>query len=84
MIFKSLFTLIYYAGLIAIIAVLALIGLLFYQRSQIASLRKLQNTNEKNPNKIRLAFFHPKCNAGGGGEKVLWYGRKSYEEIFSR
>ena len=22
--------------------------------------------------KIKVAFFHPYCNAGGGGEKVLW------------
>lgn len=23
-------------------------------------------------NKVTVAFFHPYCNAGGGGEKVLW------------
>lgn len=23
-------------------------------------------------NKTRVAIFHPYCNAGGGGEKVLW------------
>ncbi|KAL7648301.1 UNVERIFIED_CONTAM: hypothetical protein RMT77_000207 [Armadillidium vulgare] len=25
-----------------------------------------------NPEKLNIAFFHPYCNAGGGGERVLW------------
>lgn len=34
----------------------------------------IQNFTAKNkkPNVISVAFFHPYCNAGGGGERVLW------------
>nr|XP_022910599.1 GDP-Man:Man(3)GlcNAc(2)-PP-Dol alpha-1,2-mannosyltransferase [Onthophagus taurus] len=29
-------------------------------------------SRKKDRSKLRVAFFHPYCNAGGGGEKVLW------------
>lgn len=30
------------------------------------------NKKRKNPTEFSIAFFHPYCNAGGGGERVLW------------
>ncbi|KAJ3764017.1 mannosyltransferase [Lentinula raphanica] len=34
---------------------------------------KLQTANRRNSDSQRLVgFFHPYCNAGGGGERVLW------------
>lgn len=36
---------------------------------------RIRFRNKKNQNadgKLKVAFFHPYCNAGGGGEKVLW------------
>ncbi|KAM3956342.1 ALG11 alpha-1,2-mannosyltransferase [Aphomia sociella] len=36
--------------------------------------RKLQRRNRDGAN---IAFFHPYCNAGGGGERVLWVAIKA-------
>ncbi|RHZ89423.1 hypothetical protein Glove_14g13 [Diversispora epigaea] len=35
----------------------------------------------KNP--LLLGFFHPYCNAGGGGERVLWTAIRSIQEKYS-
>lgn len=40
-----------------------------YGRSRLPYLRQ-PDTNGKVP--IVVGFFHPYCNAGGGGERVLW------------
>lgn len=32
---------------------------------------------------IVVAFFHPYCNAGGGGERVLWCGIRSLQRRYS-
>ncbi|XP_067134862.1 GDP-Man:Man(3)GlcNAc(2)-PP-Dol alpha-1,2-mannosyltransferase [Centruroides vittatus] len=37
---------------------------------------------EENPDKISVAFFHPYCNAGGGGERVLWIAIKALQEKY--
>ena len=34
--------------------------------------RHKQPINIHNKRPIRIAFFHPYCNGGGGGERVLW------------
>lgn len=34
-------------------------------------------------NKLKVAFFHPYCNAGGGGEKVLWVGLQELQKRYS-
>jgi alpha-1,2-mannosyltransferase len=39
----------------------------FYLRSKC---RRLKEKN--NAAKLQVGIFHPYCNAGGGGEKVLW------------
>lgn len=36
--------------------------------------RKLQRRKRDGAN---VAFFHPYCNAGGGGERVLWVAIKA-------
>jgi len=60
-------TLFTYAVILALIPILGLASLLFFTKSRVFSRKAAQD-----PKKTRLAFFHPKCNAGGGGEKVLW------------
>jgi len=37
--------------------------------------------NRKNPNKTTVGFFHPYCNAGGGGERVLWCAIRSIQKV---
>ncbi|KRT80370.1 hypothetical protein AMK59_8724 [Oryctes borbonicus] len=34
--------------------------------------KHISRKNKSQRNKLQVAFFHPYCNAGGGGEKVLW------------
>ena len=31
---------------------------------------------------LTVAFFHPYCNAGGGGERVLWVAIKAIQERY--
>ncbi|KAK9459166.1 uncharacterized protein V1516DRAFT_681146 [Lipomyces oligophaga] len=40
------------------------------RRSSVLSTYKPKDKNSKRP--IIAGFFHPYCNAGGGGERVLW------------
>lgn len=42
---------------------------LIYWRREFAKRRK---KCDKNKNQIVIGIFHPYCNAGGGGERVLW------------
>lgn len=32
--------------------------------------------------KLRVGIFHPYCNAGGGGEKVLWVALQALQERY--
>ncbi|KAH9000600.1 mannosyltransferase [Lactarius hatsudake] len=41
------------------------------QRSAALSLLKIENDAHRGKKKF-IGFFHPYCNAGGGGERVLW------------
>uniref|UniRef100_A0A0P4W684 GDP-Man:Man(3)GlcNAc(2)-PP-Dol alpha-1,2-mannosyltransferase n=1 Tax=Scylla olivacea TaxID=85551 RepID=A0A0P4W684_SCYOL len=34
------------------------------------------------PGQIHVAFFHPYCNAGGGGERVLWCAIRSLQKKY--
>jgi len=66
-------TLFNYSISFGLIFITGLVSLLFFAKSRVLSRKEEQNAaSQANPKKIRLAFFHPKCNAGGGGEKVLW------------
>ncbi|XP_018324805.1 GDP-Man:Man(3)GlcNAc(2)-PP-Dol alpha-1,2-mannosyltransferase [Agrilus planipennis] len=44
---------------------------------------KYTSEKQKNRNdKLKVAFFHPYCNAGGGGEKVLWVALQALQEQY--
>lgn len=45
----------------------------------VATLLRFER-KRKSQNKKIVAFFHPYCNAGGGGERVLW---RAVQEIFA-
>ena len=51
------------------------------KRSQmvIDSLPRDQNHERANKHSISVGFFHPYCNAGGGGERVLWSAIRSLQ-----
>ncbi|VEN53205.1 unnamed protein product [Callosobruchus maculatus] len=47
--------------------------------------RKYKLEREKNPStKLKVGIFHPYCNAGGGGEKVLWVAIKALQERYPK
>lgn len=58
--------------------ILLLIGLaaLLLVATVLAFYRKRQKGNMKT-----IAFFHPHCSAGGGGERVLWKAIKALAEL---
>jgi hypothetical protein len=65
-------TLLFQVIVCLIVAVLlvkcVVIGWIFWNRSNSSKLRQKQTKGTK---KV-IAFFHPYCAAGGGGERVLW------------
>ncbi|KAF8273568.1 hypothetical protein EI94DRAFT_1769118 [Lactarius quietus] len=46
-------------------------GAAISQRSAVFSFLKLEDHAQRGKKKF-IGFFHPYCNAGGGGERVLW------------
>src|SRR5882762_9558901 len=61
----------------AIAAVFAVAGfIVIYILLRVAvKIRQLQQRRQLNQSQLTtktVAFFHPYCNAGGGGERVLW------------
>ncbi|KAL6060340.1 asparagine-linked glycosylation protein [Balamuthia mandrillaris] len=52
-----------------------------YQRSKLQRRRQKLVHDSNDPRTIFVAFFHPYCNAGGGGERVLWCGIKAIQEM---
>lgn len=45
---------------------------------------KYSRRKSKDPSaKLRVAFFHPYCNAGGGGERVLWCSIRAIQQRYS-
>lgn len=42
------------------------------EKDNILSSLEGTNKNQERESRILFGFFHPYCNAGGGGEKVLW------------
>lgn len=58
--------------------VLLIIGRLWLKRSHNSDLR----TKYDKKGKVLVGFFHPYCNAGGGGERVLWALVKILQETY--
>lgn len=50
-------------------AVITFLGYAFFLKIQINRKKRKRLTTDKN---IHVGLFHPYCNAGGGGERVLW------------
>lgn len=64
------------AGFIILAVILALILL----RKYILRMKLLHGKKE---NVIRVGVFHPYCNAGGGGERVLWCAIRSLQQKYA-
>ena len=40
---------------------------------------KVTKHGVRHPNELVIGFFHPYCDAGGGGERVLWCGIRAIQ-----
>ncbi len=45
--------------------------------------RNYRKLKHKNGKQINVGFFHPYCNAGGGGERVLWCAIQALQSEYS-
>lgn len=67
-----------------IIIVYILLFLLFTLSMLLIYWRRIytkERTNRKQKGTV-IAFFHPYCNAGGGGERVLWAAIKAIQSKY--
>lgn len=45
--------------------------------------RRFHRMRKKDDKYLKVAFFHPYCNAGGGGERVLWCAIRTLQKKYS-
>uniref|UniRef100_T1J3V9 GDP-Man:Man(3)GlcNAc(2)-PP-Dol alpha-1,2-mannosyltransferase n=1 Tax=Strigamia maritima TaxID=126957 RepID=T1J3V9_STRMM len=64
--------------------VVVMFTLLYWITKRLLLLRhKIQHKNFQSKNlDVSIGFFHPYCNAGGGGERVLWCAVKAIQEKY--
>ncbi|KAM9328269.1 GDP-Man:Man(3)GlcNAc(2)-PP-Dol alpha-1,2-mannosyltransferase-like [Pholidichthys leucotaenia] len=65
LLWKLLLPLLFLCLLLVAILVLLVLGIRFWLQSN-------RNARRMRDGRPTVAFFHPYCNAGGGGERVLW------------
>uniref|UniRef100_A0A8C2V200 GDP-Man:Man(3)GlcNAc(2)-PP-Dol alpha-1,2-mannosyltransferase n=2 Tax=Chinchilla lanigera TaxID=34839 RepID=A0A8C2V200_CHILA len=44
--------------------------------------KRSMSANKNGKNQMVIAFFHPYCNAGGGGERVLWCALRALQKKY--
>ena len=57
---------------LALAAALAAAALVAVQRRRLSASPVAQSVGAAAGGRFTVGFFHPYCNAGGGGERVLW------------
>ncbi|XP_004447132.1 GDP-Man:Man(3)GlcNAc(2)-PP-Dol alpha-1,2-mannosyltransferase [Dasypus novemcinctus] len=65
-------------GALCVCLVLVLWGLRLYLQGKKKSMLISKNGKKQ----IVIAFFHPYCNAGGGGERVLWCALRALQKKY--
>lgn len=65
--------------LISLSIFLSIAIVIFFLRLKFHSLR--QKASSGSPDKTSIAFFHPHCAGGGGGERVLWKAIESISQL---
>lgn len=66
---RLLWSLVVPCAYLSLVLTLVLLLLLLGVRMWLQGQRKARRAQDGGP---AVAFFHPYCNAGGGGERVLW------------
>ncbi|KAH8314805.1 hypothetical protein KR067_001283, partial [Drosophila pandora] len=62
------------------LVILAVVSFISLKHWLLSRKKKLHATSE---NSINVGIFHPYCNAGGGGERVLWCAVKALQKRYS-
>jgi ALG11 mannosyltransferase N-terminus len=71
------------ANVVAFVASFSLVGILLlivHFRLYFQKLRCSQTRSSKK----KIAFFHPYCSSGGGGERVLWKTIQALDELHAK
>uniref|UniRef100_A0A1I8HJJ5 GDP-Man:Man(3)GlcNAc(2)-PP-Dol alpha-1,2-mannosyltransferase n=1 Tax=Macrostomum lignano TaxID=282301 RepID=A0A1I8HJJ5_9PLAT len=66
------FLLIMYAPVMQLVSFILLVAFMTRRRSLHESREQLRQELGLTEGEVMVGFFHPNCNAGGGGERVLW------------
>lgn len=78
----KMYLLIAFVGILfMVIAFLILKGYIFWETRKV--LEKWGYRSSTNRPVIVVGFFHPYCNAGGGGERVLWHSIHALQKRYS-
>lgn len=72
--FCVIFTFRLYYLLVAfiVLCLLVVISLVVLRKLIRNKKQNAQKTGKQSKNQCQVGVFHPYCNAGGGGERVLW------------
>jgi len=70
------------ALVILIVAAVTLVTLCVAVKVWFVVFRRKSAVGADADGQIRVGFFHPYCDAGGGGERVLWTGIRALRKRF--
>lgn len=68
-------------GVFSLSLVVAIAGFRFYFQSLRKIQQKAGSRSTSTSSKKKIAFFHPYCSSGGGGERVLWKAIQALDEL---
>jgi len=72
---------IYSLWVLSSLLLVAILSFIFLRQWLVSRKKKLHTSSE---NAINVGIFHPYCNAGGGGERVLWCAVKALQVILEK
>uniref|UniRef100_A0A8C6QSE9 GDP-Man:Man(3)GlcNAc(2)-PP-Dol alpha-1,2-mannosyltransferase n=1 Tax=Nannospalax galili TaxID=1026970 RepID=A0A8C6QSE9_NANGA len=61
---------------------ICLVIVLWIIRQHLQRKKKSVSTSKNEKDQMVVAFFHPYCNAGGGGERVLWCALRALQKRY--
>ena len=68
--------------IVIICGLILIVILCFAIKFWFSFVHKKRPRSEDEQGQIRVGFFHPYCDAGGGGERVLWTGVRALRKRF--
>ncbi len=78
----SLFVLSYISLILSLIVIVVVSFIILYLYIKFRIFKSGASNKNKNEDQRVIAFFHPYCDAGGGGERVLWCGVRAIQKKY--